>query len=120
MTKEERIFKKTNGRCHFCGDRLTQDNRGYPAKEEAWNGHWEVDHVVYRKRGGPDSEENCLPACTRCNRLRWQRRGKKLRYLLVLGQVANNQIKDSTTTGHKLTALLEGQSAANLRRRAQA
>ena len=119
MTKEERIFKSTNGRCHFCGDRLAQENRGYPPSDEAWQGHWEVDHVVHRKRGGADTLDNCLPACTRCNRLRWQRRGRKLRYLLVLGQVADNQIKDRTDMGKKLIALLAGRSATTLRRRAQ-
>jgi hypothetical protein len=61
-----------------------------------------------------------MPACTRCNRLRWQRRGKKLRHLLVLGQVANNQIKDSTKLGHKLTKLLGSKANSNLRRRAEA
>jgi len=62
------IFDKTGGHCHFFGDSLRFDCRGW---SERMNGHWEVDHVVQRGKGGVRSADNCLPTCTRCNRLRW-------------------------------------------------
>ena len=64
------IFDKTNGHCHFCGDPIEFGNRGWSEKPD---GHWEKDHVIQRDKGGAHTSENCLPACTRCNRLRWAR-----------------------------------------------
>jgi hypothetical protein len=83
--KEIFIFGMFNGHCHFCGDEITLEKRGYSAHPA---GHWEADHVVMKKNGGSDKIGNLLPACTRCNRLRWGRSGRSLRRVLTLGLVA--------------------------------
>ena len=74
-----------DGHCHFCGDEIELNKRGWTAR---MSGHWEADHVVQKKNGGSDNLNNLLPACTRCNRLRWGRSGRSLRRVIVLGLVA--------------------------------
>lgn len=96
------IFDKTKGHCHFCGDPLRFENRGWSATP---NGHWEVDHVIQRDKGGARSSDNCLPACTRCNRLRWHRTGEAMRELLFLGVIATDEIKKKSDLGRKLSEL---------------
>ena len=59
------VFCKTNGRCHFCGDRIVFKNRGYPLEGKRWVGHWEADPVFQRARGGTKNAEKCVPTCTR-------------------------------------------------------
>jgi hypothetical protein len=70
------IWEKTHGHCHFCGDLVEFEKRGW--KDGDLNGYWEVDHVIQKGKGGSKSFENCLPACTRCNRLRWHRHGEEV------------------------------------------
>jgi hypothetical protein len=43
------ILAKTQGHCHFCGDPLVFENRGWIDQPD---GHWEVDHVI--ERGAAD------------------------------------------------------------------
>ena len=116
MTKSElrEIFDKTTGHCHFCGDPLVFENRGWSPE---WDGHWEVDHVVQRQKGGPNGSENCLAACTPCNRLRWQRTGGKLRELLVLGLIAVEQVNARTAMGQGLVAMRGQRARENEKRR---
>jgi 5-methylcytosine-specific restriction endonuclease McrA len=109
-----RIFDKTAGHCHFCGDAILFENRGWADKPD---GHWEVDHVIQRHKGGLKSAENCLPACTRCNRLRWHRTGDGLREVLLLGVLATKEIKLGTETGKHLEQLRETRLADNVLRR---
>lgn len=93
------IFDKTEGHCHFCGDPVEFEKRGWA---EDLAGYWEIDHVVQRRKGGSKSAENCLPACTRCNRLRWHRTGEQVRELLLYGLVARDEINKSTKIGRAL------------------
>jgi hypothetical protein len=109
------IWKKTDGHCHFCGDPVSLRKRGY--RRQRADGCWEVDHVVQRHRGGEVSIENCLPACTSCNRLRWHRRGAAIRELLVLGLIAKSEIEKLTETGKGLVRLRAGQTRRTARRR---
>jgi 5-methylcytosine-specific restriction endonuclease McrA len=76
------VFAKTKGHCHFCGDRLTLAKYAEP---EASRGAWEIDHVVQKAKGGLKDISNCLPACVKCNRLRWHRSGKDVRDLILFG-----------------------------------
>jgi 5-methylcytosine-specific restriction endonuclease McrA len=96
------IFDKTSGHCHFCGDPIKFQNRGWCEKP---NGHWEVDHVIQRDKGGTKLAENCLPACMRCNRLRWHRTGDSIRDILLLGIIARKEIKNSSRVGRELLRL---------------
>ena len=115
------VFSKTGGVCHFCGAKLRFDNRGY---SENPRGHWEVDHVVHRKRGGQDSVDNYLPACTTCNRLRWSHTGEELKFRLLMGVLAVREMNYGTELGEQLWQLLdrrldqnEGRRVANAERR---
>ena len=111
----QEIFDKTHGHCHFCGDPIKFENRGW---HEVMDGHWEVDHVIQRDKGGAKTPDNCLPACTRCNRLRWHRTGDAIRELLWLGTIATKEIKHDTRTGKELERLKQKRQAENARRRA--
>ncbi len=111
-----KIFRKTRGHCHFCGDKIKFENRGW---SEEPDGHWEADHVFQRGKGGAKTSENCLPACTRCNRLRWHRTGKSLRELLLYGVIAVKEIKGDTCTGKRLRRLKKVRLEENDRRRAK-
>jgi HNH endonuclease len=88
------VWDKTGGHCHFCGDPVEFEKRGWVEGE--LTGYWEVDHVVQRGKGGKRSVDNCLAACTRCNRLRWHRTGEAVRELLFLGLIARDEIAKST------------------------
>ena len=108
------VFEKTHGHCHFCGDQLTFENRGWAEKP---SGHWESDHVIQRDKGGSRDAGNCLPSCTGCNRLRWDRTGEAMRKLLLLGVIAMDEIKKNTSTGLELTSLWKRRLLKNDKRR---
>ena len=110
------VFERTTGHCHFCGDKLSLEHYGDGTGEELV-GAWEADHVIQRGKGGSKSAANCLPACVRCNRLRWHRKGKQLRELLLLGLVAYDEIKKRTEIGKKISALKKLRLERNKSRR---
>ncbi len=109
------IWEKTEGHCHFCGDAVEFEKRGWHDGDLA--GYWEVDHVIQRNKGGVDSADNYLPACTRCNRLRWHRTGERIRELLLLGLVAKGEIKKRTALGQALIKLRDKRLVNNQKRR---
>ena len=115
LTQLRRIFDKTRGHCHFCGDPLLFHRRGWRAKNLP--GFWEVDHVIQRRKGGASAAENYLPACTRCNRLRWHRKGEAVRRLLRLGLIALAEITRATAVGRRLLHLEAQRLAQNRHRR---
>jgi hypothetical protein len=84
-TALQRVFDKFEGHCHFCGDEIDRDKRGWA---QDLRRRWEADHVVMTTKGGSNNPDNFLPACTRCNRLRWGRSGSSLRLVLSIGLVA--------------------------------
>lgn len=85
MVDIEKIHKKTNGHCHFCGDRV--ELTAYGNKHNLITGKWALDHVIYKSAGGKNKSENYLPICQSCNRARWNRKGKNLRELITIGFV---------------------------------
>jgi hypothetical protein len=105
-----KIFEKTGGHCHFCGDPIKFENRGWSEKPD---GHWEADHVIQKGKGGAKSAENCLPACMRCNRLRWHRTGESLREILFLGMIARREIRQGSPLGEQLKALRDARRKEN-------
>ena len=117
MTKLElrTIWEKTEGHCHFCGDAVVLNLRGW--RDGDLTGYWEVDHVIQRDKGGSIGERNCLPACTRCNRLRWHRKGEAIRELLFLGLITRDEIQKRTALGKSLSVLCEKRLARNQSRR---
>jgi 5-methylcytosine-specific restriction endonuclease McrA len=108
------IFEKTNGHCHFCGDPIAFEHRGWSRLPD---GHWEVDHVAQRGKGGGASVENCLPACTMCNRLRWSRTGNDLRELLLMGLVALDEVRKGSELGRQLLVRRDHRLERNRARR---
>jgi len=106
MTESERrkVFDKTSGHCHFCGDALDPSA-------------WQLDHVIQRGKGGRSSSENYLPACGKCNHLRWHRTGAGLRELILLGLVAKDEIKKKTDLGEMIDEQLKKRLARNAGRR---
>jgi hypothetical protein len=91
------VFDKTNGHCHFCGDKLVFEHYEL--------GEWELDHVIQKKKGGTNSPENYLPACGKCNHLRWHRSGKDLRDVIFLGLIANDEVTRKSELGKRLKEL---------------
>ena len=109
------MFDKTSGHCHFCGDKVVLENYGKKRKPYP-NGAWELDHVIQRKKGGASTADNYLPACKQCNHLRWHRSGSDLRRLILLGLVANDEIKADTELGRAVHAKLKNREAKNKQR----
>ena len=73
--------------------------------------------MIQRDKGGPDVTENCLAACTRCNRLRWHRTGGEIRELIFLGLIARDQIRKDNEIGRTLEELKKKRLEENERRR---
>ena len=57
----QKIWDKTNGKCHLCGQRHLMN--AYARK-----GGWEVDHSKPKAKGGTDHLNNLYLACMSCNR----------------------------------------------------
>jgi len=110
------IFNKTHGHCHFCGDSLTFEKYGCKDISNL-KGAWEADHIIQRGKGGSKSAENCLPACVRCNRLRWHRKGHDIRDLLLLGLIANVEINKKSQIGQQILELKSKRIEENKKRR---
>jgi len=109
------VWEKTKGHCHFCGDPVEFHKRGWRAGDP--KGYWEADHVIQRGKGGLNVADNYLPACTRCNRLRWHRTGRAIRDLLLLGVIAQKEINKESITGKKLAELRSKRLSENQKRR---
>lgn len=112
----KKVFDKTHGHCHFCGDRLIFKHYG-KTKRRHRKGAWELDHVIQRSKGGRSSPDNYLPACGKCNHLRWHRRGEDLRELILLGLVAKDEIKKKTDLGDDIRERLNERRERNAKRK---
>ena len=110
------VYDKTHGHCHFCGDKVVLGHHG-KTKHGYLRGAWELDHVIQRKKGGASSADNYLPACGKCNHLRWHRTGKDLRRLILLGLVAQDEINADTELGRAIHAKFKKRKAQNRSRR---
>jgi 5-methylcytosine-specific restriction endonuclease McrA len=62
--KIDRIYQKTEGRCHICRKQLCFSNYGATGKR----GAWEVEHSKPKSKGGSDHLNNLYAACISCNR----------------------------------------------------
>src|SRR3989338_8265626 len=110
------VFDKTKGHCHFCGDPVVFEKYGLKNFDDAL-GVWEADHVIQRGKGGNKHADNCLPACYRCNHLRWHRTGDNIRELLYLGLVAKDEILKKSDIGQKIEILKNKRMESNKKRR---
>ena len=98
-----RVRRKTGGKCHVCGGPLGPD--------------WQADHVVPHQLGGSRSEDNYLPACRMCNRLRWGYTPTALRLMLRFGAIAKQEIRHDTELGRQLLRLAKRSFTQAWRRR---
>lgn len=112
----QEIYDRTDGHCHFCGDEVEFKKYGLKDVNDT-SGVWEADHVKQKGKGGKKDAENCLPACYRCNRLRWHRRGDEIRELLFLGLIAKEQIRKNSLVGKEIIELNKKRLDGNLKRR---
>jgi 5-methylcytosine-specific restriction endonuclease McrA len=60
----DRIFSRTEGRCHICRKQLCFSNYGQLGRR----GAWEIEHSLPVSKGGTDHLNNLYAACVRCNR----------------------------------------------------
>ena len=112
----KKIFERTKGHCHFCGDKVIFDKYGCKNINDL-DGAWESDHVIQKAKGGNVKEENCLPACVRCNRLRWHYKGNELRELIFLGIIAKKEINKNSKVGEDILILKGKRENSNEKRR---
>ncbi len=112
----EKIFERTGGCCHFCGDPVVFKKYGMKSIDDT-DGVWEADHINQKAKGGKKDQDNCLPACYKCNRLRWHRKGDDIRELIYLGLIAKDQIKKNNKLGIELIKLKEKRLHGNSKRR---
>lgn len=112
----QQIFSKTKGHCHFCGDKLNFGRYGLKGRRKV-KGTWEADHVIQKAKGGSKSHENCLPACVKCNKLRWHRKGSNLIELIEIGLIGKSEIKTGTKYGKIIKQKLLLRKRDNSKRR---
>ncbi len=62
--KLDRIYQRTEGRCHICRKQLSLRNYGVLGRR----GAWEVEHSKPRSKDGTDHMNNLYAACIACNR----------------------------------------------------
>ena len=102
-TQRESIRKKTGGLCHICGGRLGP--------------RWTADHVKPVASGGDSTEDNFLPACGTCNRMKWHRKPAAIRRVLQMGVYCKREIENGTPLGRELEELYRKRQAASKSRR---
>jgi 5-methylcytosine-specific restriction endonuclease McrA len=77
MDKEllTRIYKKTDGYCHICHEKLSISNYG----RSGCNGAWEIEHSKPKSKNGSNHLNNLFPACISCNREKGSKTAKSAR-----------------------------------------
>ena len=91
-TKKARVWNKTRGHCHLCGERLK------------YAGDWQIDHLVPRAFAGPDEEWNFLPVCKFCNLIKKASQTYKMRRVLMYGRYCLNEAtrRDTSEAGQAI------------------
>lgn len=92
LSKSDRlkVFSKTSGKCHVCGDELDPVN-------------FEADHVMAHAKGGANHVDNFLPACRTCNNYRWDYLSEEFQWILKIGVWARTQMEKETKIGRIMT-----------------
>ena len=80
--EREKIYKKTNGKCAYCGCTLPYEKM-------------QIDHVIPLNLGGSDTEENMLAACRSCNHRKGTLTVDKFRHSIE--QAPQVLLRDSVT-----------------------
>lgn len=95
ISHEDRIaiLKKTDFRCHICGQEVTEKN-------------FHADHISAHSKGGDNDIGNYLPSCSYCNSYRWDYLSEEIKWILKIGVWAKTQIEFETDLGTKIANLL--------------
>jgi len=59
LHKREKVYRKYRGKCAYCGASI-EFREGF-----------EIDHLKPKSRGGTNDIDNLMPACERCNQLKY-------------------------------------------------
>ncbi len=73
--RKNEVYEKCDGKCEYCGKRLSIKNHGRPGER----GAWEIDHSRSRANGGTDHLNNLVAACVDCNQDKGSRNGKSFK-----------------------------------------
>jgi len=67
--KTSEVFRKTNGKCFYCGELLPKDTEylDWGGKVVSSHRNWHVEHVVPVSKGGGYDIGNLVPSCSQCN-----------------------------------------------------
>ena len=94
MSKREklrtRLINKTNGHCGYCGCVLFHSGK-------QWH-KWQIDHILPKKKGGTDEEDNLMPSCPSCNKY------KQVATLEQFREIVQNtiQVLNKNSTAYKV------------------
>jgi len=102
-SSKDEVFRKTRGRCHVCGGRIT--------------GKWHADHVFAHALGGGHDPDNFLPAHAACNKYRWFYGAEEFQWILKLGVWLRTQIEKDTPFGRSAAERFCGHDRRRARRR---
>ena len=80
------VLKKTDSKCHMCGQKLTISD-------------FQADHVRAHVQGGKSNLDNFLPSCSTCNNYRWHYISAEIQWILKIGVWAKTQIENQTIAG---------------------
>ena len=84
------ILKKTDGRCHVCGSKVS-------GKE------MNADHVKSHSKGGAHEVSNYLAACGTCNNYRWDYLSEEMKEILKLGVWAAEEMRKPSRFGRQIS-----------------
>ncbi len=106
LTKKERleIWKKTDGKCHICGEKIDNNN-------------FEADHVKAFSSGGDNKIDNFLASCSTCNNYRWHYSSEEIKWILKLGIWAKTKIDHNDSIGKIIASEFVKKEIAREKRR---
>ena len=115
-TQLREIFARTSAHCHFCGDSIAFENRGWCEKP---NGRKSTTSSSAIKVVPKRRKTVCLPvrAAIACA---GKRTDDGIRELLLLGVIAAKEIKDKTEIGKAFERLKYERLDRNIARRTRA
>lgn len=70
--RKNEVYEKSDGKCNYCGKRLSIKNHGQTGRR----GAWQIDHSRSIRNGGTDHLNNLVAACIDCNQEKGSRNGK--------------------------------------------
>lgn len=70
--RKNEVYEKGDGKCRYCGKRLSIKNHGQSGRR----GAWQIDHSRSKANGGTDHLNNLVAACVDCNQEKGSRNGK--------------------------------------------